>query len=89
MRFYLLRVFYIRPRQYSASTSNDKQIYEPEQYQEVVPMGIYTAEVLSTAKTAIESHIPKGDSHIVPGHETGGCIEEYHEIPSNLRPIGT
>lgn len=52
-------------------------------------MRIYTVEVLSTVKTAIESRFPKGDSRIVPGHETGGCIEEYHEILSNLRVIGT
>jgi hypothetical protein len=53
-------------------------------------MIIYTVEVLSTLKTAILScRCPKEDSHIVPGHETGGYIEEYHEIPSNLQPIGT
>jgi hypothetical protein len=42
-------------------------------------MIIYTVEVLSTVKTAILScRCPKGDrdSHIVPGHEIGGCIEE-------------
>jgi hypothetical protein len=52
-------------------------------------MRTYIVEVLSTVKTAILRRFPKGDSHIVPGHETGGCIEEYHEILSNLRPIGT
>ena len=53
-------------------------------------MGIYNVEVLSTVKTAIpRRRFPKGDSHIVPGHETRGCIEEYHNILSNLRPIGT
>jgi hypothetical protein len=53
-------------------------------------MKIYTIEVLSTVKTAILSgRFLKGDSHIIPGHETGSCIEEYREILSNLRLIGT
>ena len=53
-------------------------------------MRIYTVEVLSAMRTAILScRSVKGGNHTAPGHETGGCIEEYHEMLSNLQVIGT